>query len=102
MTSLRFVPPAIAALALAGAPLSPASADIVTLGPAADTTLYEDAQGSLANGAGQHLFAGTNGTATFLNRRGLISFDVAAALPAGATITDEARAAASKLLSEVG
>ena len=49
-----------------------------------DNTLYEDAAGSLANGAGQHMFAGNTGGGSA--RRGLIAFDIAASIPAGATI----------------
>lgn len=56
----------------------------VTLSPAKDNTLYEDDGGTLSNGAGAHLFAGvTNGGDL---RRGLLAFDIAASVPAGATI----------------
>ena len=63
----------------------------VDLNAAQDTTLYEDPQGLLGNGAGDHFFAGAaNGD--FYNgsslRRGLLAFDIAAAnIPAGSTIT---------------
>lgn len=60
-------------------------ADTVTLEPSRDNTLYETADGSLSNGAGQHVFTGT--TATGDIRRAVLAFDVAAAIPAGATIT---------------
>ncbi|QDU83948.1 hypothetical protein Pla163_10490 [Planctomycetes bacterium Pla163] len=61
-----------------------AAADEVTLAPTSDTTLYSESEG-LANGAGQHLFAGATGALDL--RRAPVRFDVAAALPAGATIT---------------
>ena len=61
-------------------------ADTATLTPTADATLFEDSQGTLADGAGQYLFAGrTNQPKT---RRALLTFAVADAIPAGATITD--------------
>lgn len=59
--------------------LTPAAAEIVTLGPSSDTTLYEDPAGDRSNGAGQHMFAGTNSGREI--RRGLIDFDVASHLP---------------------
>lgn len=71
---------------LAGCLLAvPASAQI-TLDAAKDNTLYEDATGSLSNGVGPSLFTGntvSNGV-----RRGLIAFDIAGAIPAGAIVTD--------------
>ena len=49
-----------------------------------DNTLYESGTGNLSNGAGAHFFVGqTSGGAI---RRGLVSFDVAGQVPAGATI----------------
>jgi carbon monoxide dehydrogenase subunit G len=50
-----------------------------------DNTLYQSATGNLSNGAGEAFFVGATGTGSI--RRGLIAFDVAAAVPAGATIT---------------
>ena len=61
------------------------SADELSLAPVADNTLYQPTAESLSNGAGQHLFAGRNGEGNL--RRALVRFDVAAALPAGSTIT---------------
>jgi hypothetical protein len=55
-----------------------------TIAPLKDTTLYESLTGSLGNGKGDYLFSGT--TNALEVRRGLISFDVAGAVPAGATI----------------
>jgi hypothetical protein len=56
----------------------------VTLSPSKDNTLYEDAAGSLSNGAGQHFFAGNTSAGSV--RRGVIAFDIAGNVPAGATI----------------
>jgi len=65
-----------------------ASAVTVDLAPTHDATLYEDATGSLANGAGSFLFVGNTGQAGNVDgRRALLFFDVAAAVPAGSTIT---------------
>lgn len=61
-----------------------ARGDVIDIGAAKDNTLYEDFQGSLSNGAGQHMFTGS--TAGFAYRRALVAFDVAGALPTGATI----------------
>lgn len=58
--------------------------ETVIIPASADNTLYEDFGGTTSNGAGQYLFAGLN--AVEFRRRGLIRFDVAAALPAGAVI----------------
>src|SRR5262245_747007 len=56
----------------------------VTLAAVADNTLFESVSGSLSNGKGSFLFAGN--TADGELRRGLIKFDVASAIPSGATI----------------
>lgn len=63
---------------------APSLADDVTLMPVADATLFEDSQGSRANGAGQFLFIGQ--TSQPENRRAVLRFDVSS-LPADATIT---------------
>jgi hypothetical protein len=65
--------------------VSSAQAELVTLSATRDATIYQSSDGSLANGAGRYVFAGR--TNQNLSRRGLIHFDVASALPAGATIT---------------
>ncbi len=57
----------------------------VTLTSIKDNTLYEDTAGALGNGAGQHMFAGTNGPGRLV--RVLVAFDVAGNVPAGTTIT---------------
>ena len=74
-----------ALLALAVAALAPAAlADVVQLGPSHDNTIYANLPGN-SNGAGPSFFAGA--TATVAVRRGLVSFDIAAGVPAGSTIT---------------
>lgn len=65
------------------APMS-ANAGVAALTPVRDTTLYQSDDGTLSNGSGEYLFAGT--TAVGLIRRGLIRFDVSAALPPGTVI----------------
>ncbi len=65
-------------------------ADVVTLNPDRDNTLIEDAGGTLSLGKAYNFFAGRvddqNGGG--LRRRGLLRFDVGAAVPAGSTITN--------------
>jgi len=52
-----------------------------------DNTLYEDAAGALSNGAGEFFFAGRTGSnAQQKLRRGLIAFDIAGNIPAGAIV----------------
>ena len=75
-TQLRIL--ALAALVAA----TDAAADSAVLGASLDNTLYQDGTGGLSNGAGAYLFAGQAGSI----RRGLVAFDIAAAVPAGATI----------------
>ena len=61
----------------------PAVADTVAIAPLKDNTLYESTP-PVSNGHGQHLFSGaTNASA---RRRGIISFEIAANIPAGSTI----------------
>lgn len=56
----------------------------VVLGAAKDNTLFENGDGGLSNGAGFFIFAGRNNLGQ--RRRGLIAFDIAAQVPAGALI----------------
>ncbi|MBC6949207.1 T9SS C-terminal target domain-containing protein [candidate division KSB1 bacterium] len=49
-----------------------------------DNTLYENASGSFSNGSGAYFFAGQNNHGEV--RRGLVAFDVAGNIPAGALI----------------
>jgi hypothetical protein len=64
-----------------------AHAETAMLEPSKDTTLYEDATGSLSNGAGDYLFAGVTDRTFRLIRRALVAFDVASAIPPGSRIT---------------
>lgn len=68
-----------------GGTISRVAAFMVDVPASKDNTLYEDAQGAVSNGAGSHFFVGT--TASGSKRRGLIAFDIAGHLPAGAVIT---------------
>jgi hypothetical protein len=63
-----------------------ARADFVSIGAAKDNTLYETAGGELSNGQGDGFFAGKISLGVI--RRGVISFDIASAVPAGSTITN--------------
>lgn len=81
----RFAAAAVCAL-LGSVPA--ALAEVVTLAPAKDNTLYQSATGSLSNGAGQHFFVGrTDAISAGAIRRAVIAFDVAASIPAGAVVT---------------
>ena len=64
---------------------SSGGADSVTLTPSQDNTLYEDSTGKLSSGAGTDLFIGTTNNGS--DRRALIQFDIADAIPDGVTIT---------------
>jgi len=60
----------------------------VTLNPSRDNTLIQSASGLLSNGMGFQIFAGRVGLMGLGSaRRGLLAFDVAGSVPAGATIT---------------
>ena len=61
----------------------PTRADLVTIGAAADATILSEDE-KKANGAGSHFFTGN--TVGGDQRRALIAFDIAASVPAGATI----------------
>jgi hypothetical protein len=64
-----------------------AAADVVDIPCARDATLWNDPAGNVANGSGPVAFAGRAGSsAVFPIRRALVRFDVAAHVPAGATI----------------
>jgi hypothetical protein len=74
----------LAALCAAACIAATSLADFVTVNALRDATIYEDPTGSLANGAGRHLFAGR--TQQGLARRSLLRFDLAGLVPEGATI----------------
>lgn len=84
---MKFAVCVVSAAAAAGVsvPALPAAADVVVLGASRDNTLYESGTGALSNGLGESLFAGNNGQNQ--RRRGVLMFDVAGAVPAGATVT---------------
>ncbi|MCH8848883.1 MAG: DNRLRE domain-containing protein [Chloroflexi bacterium] len=56
-----------------------------TIEPSADNTLFEDSSNFRSNGAGEHLFVGNTNSGN--TRRALLRFDIAGAVPAGATVT---------------
>ena len=57
----------------------------VTLSPVKDNSMWQSS-GTLSNGAGEFLFVGRTSASGV--KRALLQFDIAAALPAGATVTD--------------
>ena len=65
----------------------PGSAETVVVTAAADNTLIESASGAFSNGAGAVFFVGHTSQLADGRRRGLVRFDVAAALPPGAIVT---------------
>lgn len=74
-------------LVAAGALASNAGAAVVGIVSGRDNTLYESSTGAISNGAGSSFFAGRTAQASNSIRRGLLWFDVAGNIPAGATIT---------------
>lgn len=84
---MKFAVCVMSAAAAAGVsvPALPAAADVVVLGASRDNTLYESADGALSNGLGEGIFTGNNGQGQ--HRRAVLMFDVAGAVPAGATVT---------------
>ena len=81
--SMRTLPLICGALLLA----TPALGATIVLQASKDNTLFESQTGALSNGAGEFLYAGRVGiNGNNLLRRGLLAFDVASALPSGATI----------------
>jgi hypothetical protein len=85
MKGRRFTTVTAGLLLLAVIPSS-SRADTVSIEPSRDNTLYEDPGGALSNGAGEYLFAGFSALTTSNARRAVLAFDVAGAVPAGATI----------------
>lgn len=71
----------MACLAAAGA----VQADVVTLEPSKDNTLYQSTTGAVSNGAGSAFISGKTNQNQI--RRALMGFDVSS-LPAGAIVTD--------------
>ncbi len=73
----------LAVLALIAMP-GLAAATTVNISASADATLYEDAGGLIADGAGDYFFAGKTNQPKL--RRGIIKFDLGV-IPSGATVT---------------
>jgi hypothetical protein len=65
---------------------APVAAETVFIEAGRDTTLIEEPDGALANGAGPVFFVGRTNQRQNSVRRGLIYFDVAAALPRNARL----------------
>lgn len=82
MNSMAFAVQAVVVSLLAFA--SARAQTTVVIPCAADNTLYQDATGSLSNGAGGSLFVGITGQPAV--RRALLRFDVAALVPPGALV----------------
>lgn len=82
MEAVRAAVGAIAVLSLGAGAL----ADSVSIGPIKDNTLFST--GDTSNGAGPQIFSGRTGSFRgFIKQRAVLEFDVAGAVPAGATIT---------------
>ena len=65
-----------------------ATAETQILQASKDNTLIENATGELSNGIGPVFFVGRTNQSSDSIRRGLITFDVTQAIPAGSTITE--------------
>lgn len=61
---------------------------VVVIDASKDNTLYESVTGALSNGIGEFFLAGRTNQAAESIRRGLLAFNVAARIPANATITN--------------
>lgn len=85
----RFLPPPIHWLLCLAFISTPIPAATLNLTPIQDATLYEDAAGSAANGAGEFLLIGRTNQTVNSRRRGLLSFDLTC-LPPGAIVTSAA------------
>jgi spore coat protein A len=71
-------------IAATGLSAAGSNAATVTIGPSQDNTIYAE-NGTVSNGAGEHIFAGRTNDGNV--RRALVQFDIAAAVPAGSTIS---------------
>jgi hypothetical protein len=78
--------PRIVVLALLLLISLPAAAETVVIEAGRDTTLIENPDGALANGSGPGFWVGRTAQAENGRRRGLLHFDVAAALPENALV----------------
>lgn len=75
---IRILSP-LAALVCAASLFAQSQTQTLQLSATQDNTLYQDASGSLSNGAGQFLFVGTSGTGAV--RRALLQFDISGIPP---------------------
>src|SRR5439155_6942286 len=82
--NLSLVRTAVIVCGLVAAASSRIDAATVTLGASKDNTMFQSTTGDISNGAGPHLFIGTNDQGN--ERRALVAFDLAGAIPAGSTI----------------
>lgn len=82
----RLIFASILALLITGIAEAQCPAGTVAITADRDNTLYEDGSGMLSNGAGDYLFAGRTRQGSDEIRRGLVHFDVAAAVDPGSTI----------------
>jgi hypothetical protein len=92
----------LAALFLTAGIPDQAQADSITIGASRDAAIYNEGG---ANGAGDFLNISHTGTLTDpdnLIRRGLLGFDIAAAVPAGSTINSVSLALTLNLASALG
>ncbi|MGH9748704.1 MAG: DNRLRE domain-containing protein [Candidatus Polarisedimenticolia bacterium] len=82
-------PPGAAVAAVCGVLAATAAySEVVSIPALRDNTLYQSATGATSNGAGDHFFVGrTEVIAGGVIHRGLIAFNVAQAIPAGARVT---------------
>ena len=72
------------AFALSALLCSIAPADVLSLEPERDNTMYEDSPGTNSNGSGSYIFAGFQASNGW-SRRALLRFDLSA-IPAGSTV----------------
>ena len=73
---------------IAGSAGSACFGDVLSITSSKDNTLIQNATGDLSNGAGSGMFVGNTHQTGDNIRRGLVAFNVAAAIPAGSTITN--------------
>lgn len=66
--------------------VAPPGQHVVAIAPSKDASLFQSSAGELANGAGAGIFVGRTNQGSNYLRRGLIAFDIAAHVPAGAVI----------------
>jgi spore coat protein A len=80
-------PAGLAAVAAAALGTMVARADVVNIPPVSDNTLIQTTDGGLSAGGSQFFFAGRTNQGTGNDkRRGVLKFDLAAAIPPGSTV----------------